>query len=108
LRLAPALPGVFDEVSENVENREKMLLQIDIEGDDPQALHVDFCGAHSVKGGAATFGFGEAAELTHLMETLRDKPAATRARSTWQQARWWTCASPKAWSSFAPRSTDWA
>ena len=29
--------------------------------------------AHSIKGGAATFGFSDVAELTHIMETLLDK-----------------------------------
>jgi len=32
-----------------------------------------FRGAHSIKGGAATFGYTDIAEFTHVMETLLDK-----------------------------------
>ena len=52
---------------------EQMLLQIDIESADDEELNAIFRCAHSVKGGAATFGFGDVAELTHQMETLLDK-----------------------------------
>ena len=36
-------------------------------------LNAIFRCAHSIKGGAATFGFADVAELTHQMETLLDK-----------------------------------
>lgn len=43
---------------------------VGIETADDEALTAIFRGAHSVKGGAATFGFADMAELTHQMETL--------------------------------------
>jgi two-component system chemotaxis sensor kinase CheA len=63
----------FEEAGENLENMEQMLLQIDIEAADDEELNAIFRCAHSVKGGAATFGFSDVAELTHQMETLLDK-----------------------------------
>jgi len=63
----------FEEAGENLENMERMLLQIDIAAADDEELNAIFRCAHSVKGGAATFGFSDVAELTHQMETLLDK-----------------------------------
>ncbi len=63
----------FEEAGENLERMERQLLDIDIEVADDEDLNSIFRCAHSVKGGAATFGFGDVAELTHQMETLLDK-----------------------------------
>jgi two-component system chemotaxis sensor kinase CheA len=63
----------FEEAGENLDNMEQMLLAIDIESADDETLNAIFRCAHSVKGGAATFGFKDVAELTHQMETLLDK-----------------------------------
>jgi two-component system, chemotaxis family, sensor kinase CheA len=63
----------FEEAGENLENMERMLLAIDVEAADDEELNAIFRCAHSVKGGAATFGFTDVAELTHQMETLLDK-----------------------------------
>src|SRR5689334_2816300 len=63
----------FEEAGENLANMEQMLLSIDIEAADDEDLNAIFRCAHSVKGGAATFGFSDVAELTHQMETLLDK-----------------------------------
>ena len=63
----------FEEAGENLENMEQMLLQIDLTAADDEELNAIFRCAHSVKGGAATFGFSDVAELTHQMETLLDK-----------------------------------
>ncbi len=63
----------FEEAGENLDNMEQMLLHIDITSADDEELNAIFRCAHSVKGGAATFGFGDVAELTHQMETLLDK-----------------------------------
>jgi two-component system chemotaxis sensor kinase CheA len=52
---------------------EQMLLNLDIDSPDEEQLNAIFRCAHSVKGGAATFGFSDVAELTHQMETLLDK-----------------------------------
>jgi len=63
----------YEEAGENLEQMEQLLLEIDIEAADDEQLNAIFRCAHSVKGGAATFGFGDVAELTHQMETLLDK-----------------------------------
>ncbi len=63
----------FEEAGENLETMEQMLLNLDIENADEEELNAIFRCAHSVKGGAATFGFNDVAELTHQMETLLDK-----------------------------------
>ncbi len=63
----------FEEAGENLERMEQLLLEIDIVSADDETLNSIFRCAHSVKGGAATFGFSDVAELTHEMETLLDK-----------------------------------
>eukprot|EP01036_Dinobryon_divergens_P049866 gene49866-66799_t len=63
----------FEEAGENLELMEQKLLTMDIETADDEELNAIFRCAHSVKGGAATFGFADVAELTHHMETLLDK-----------------------------------
>ena len=63
----------FEEAGENLERMEAQLLEINIEAADDEELNSIFRCAHSVKGGAATFGFADVAELTHQMETLLDK-----------------------------------
>ncbi len=63
----------FEEAGENLERMEQQLLGIDIQTADDEMLNSIFRCAHSVKGGAATFGFSDVAELTHQMETLLDK-----------------------------------
>ena len=52
---------------------EQMLLSLDLTSADDEELNAIVRCAHSVKGGAATFGFTDVAELTHQMETLLDK-----------------------------------
>ncbi len=39
----------------------------------PEQLNAIFRAAHSIKGGAGTFGFGVLQETTHLMENLLDE-----------------------------------
>ena len=63
----------FEEAGENLDTMEQMLLALDIAHSDEEELNAIFRCAHSVKGGAATFGFNDVAELTHQMETLLDK-----------------------------------
>jgi len=63
----------FEEAGENLDTMEQMLLTLDIDNADDEELNAIFRCAHSVKGGAATFGFADVAELTHQMETLLDK-----------------------------------
>jgi two-component system, chemotaxis family, sensor kinase CheA len=63
----------FEEAGENLDQMEQMLLQLDLEQADDEELNAIFRCAHSIKGGAATFGFADVAELTHQMESLLDK-----------------------------------
>ena len=63
----------FEEAGENLELMERLLLGLDIAAASDEDLNAIFRCAHSIKGGAATFGFADVAELTHQMETLLDK-----------------------------------
>ena len=63
----------FEEAGENLDTMEQQLLGLDLTEADDEELNAIFRCAHSIKGGAATFGFADVAELTHQMETLLDK-----------------------------------
>ena len=63
----------FEEAAENLDQMEQLLLSLDIQAADEEQLNAIFRCAHSVKGGAATFGFADVAELTHRMESLLDR-----------------------------------
>jgi two-component system chemotaxis sensor kinase CheA len=63
----------FEEAGENLDQMEQLLLELDLSEADDEELNAVFRCAHSIKGGAATFGFADVAELTHQMETLLDK-----------------------------------
>jgi two-component system, chemotaxis family, sensor kinase CheA len=66
--------GVFyEEAGENLTNMEALLLETDESNADDESLNAIFRCAHSIKGGAATFGFQDVADLTHVMETLLDR-----------------------------------
>ncbi|PWF21209.1 chemotaxis protein CheA [Corticimicrobacter populi] len=63
----------FDEADELLADMERLLLELDVEQPDMEHLNAIFRAAHSIKGGAATFGcFGVLAETTHLLESLLD------------------------------------
>ena len=63
----------FEEAGENLASFENLLLNLDLEAPDDEDLNAIFRAAHSIKGGSATFGFTDVAELTHVLETLLDK-----------------------------------
>ena len=63
----------FEEAGENLDLMEQMLLNLNVDSADDEELNAIFRCAHSIKGGAATFGFSDVAELTHQMESLLDK-----------------------------------
>jgi two-component system chemotaxis sensor kinase CheA len=63
----------FEEAGENLASMEQLLLGLDVAAPEDETLHAIFRCAHSIKGGAATFGFEDLAALTHTMETLLDK-----------------------------------
>ena len=66
-------PLFFDEARENLDAMERSLLKFDPQADAREQLDAIFRAAHSVKGGAAAFGFANVAEFTHLMESLLDR-----------------------------------
>ena len=63
----------FEEAAENLDQMEQMLLGLDPHAAADEDLNGIFRCAHSIKGGAATFGFSDVAELTHHMESLLDR-----------------------------------
>jgi len=63
----------FEEAGENLDQMEHMLLNLDLVNANDEELNGIFRCAHSIKGGSATFGFSDVAELTHQMESLLDK-----------------------------------
>ena len=63
----------FEEAGENLDQMEQMLLDLDLSAANDEELNGIFRCAHSIKGGAATFGFSDVAELTHQMESLLDR-----------------------------------
>ena len=63
----------FEEASENLDQMEQMLLSLDLSAANDEELNGIFRCAHSIKGGAATFGFSDVTELTHRMEGLLDR-----------------------------------
>lgn len=63
----------FEESREGLGAMESGLLAIESARSDAETIHVIFRAAHSIKGGAATFGFTAVSDLTHLLETLLDE-----------------------------------
>ncbi|PNM24092.1 chemotaxis protein CheA [Yersinia enterocolitica] len=62
----------FDEADELLADMEQHLLLLDPLAPDKEQLNAIFRAAHSIKGGAATFGFTVLQETTHLLENLLD------------------------------------
>ncbi|AWP75399.1 chemotaxis protein CheA [Bordetella bronchiseptica] len=63
----------FDEADELLAQMEQLLLELDVGAPDIEQLNAIFRAAHSIKGGAATFGcFQKLAGTTHLLENLLD------------------------------------
>jgi len=63
----------FDETEELLAEMEKLLLAIDVAAPDSEDLNAIFRAAHSIKGGASTFGLNDLAEVTHVLESLLDR-----------------------------------
>jgi two-component system, chemotaxis family, sensor kinase CheA len=63
----------FDETEELLAEMEKLLLAIDIEAPDDEDLNAIFRAAHSIKGGAGTFGLTDLTDITHVLESLLDR-----------------------------------
>src|SRR5579871_577900 len=62
----------FEESFEGLDAMESRLLNLDVNAD-RETINSIFRAAHSIKGGAATFGFMEVSNFTHGVETLLDE-----------------------------------
>jgi two-component system chemotaxis sensor kinase CheA len=62
----------FEECLEGLDVMETGMLRLD-ESTDIEDLNAIFRAAHSIKGGAGTFGFPDISAFTHVMETLLDE-----------------------------------
>ncbi|WP_201743433.1 chemotaxis protein CheA [Dickeya undicola] len=62
----------FDEADELLADMEQHLLQLDPLAPDTEQMNAIFRAAHSIKGGAGTFGFTVLQETTHILENLLD------------------------------------
>ncbi len=67
------LQTFFEESFEGLDTMEAGLLSLDPEQPDVEVLHNVFRAAHSIKGGAGTFGLTAISDFTHRMETLLDR-----------------------------------
>ena len=63
----------FEETAEHLADMEMLLLALDVAEPSMDDLNAIFRAAHSIKGGAGTFGFTDMADVTHILETLLDK-----------------------------------
>ncbi|PRF78269.1 chemotaxis protein CheA [Burkholderia multivorans] len=63
----------FDEADELLAQMEQLLLNLDVGSPDAEDLAAIFRAAHSIKGGAATFGFSALTDTTHILESLLDR-----------------------------------
>jgi len=62
----------FEESLEGLDTMESGLLTLE-DGADRETINTIFRAAHSIKGGAGTFGFMEISQFTHSVETLLDE-----------------------------------
>ncbi|MYL24650.1 chemotaxis protein CheA [Halomonas alkaliantarctica] len=62
----------FEEAEELLADMEQHLLELDVEDPDSEQLNAIFRAAHSIKGGAGTFGFTALQKTTHIFENLLD------------------------------------
>ncbi|TVP50503.1 MAG: chemotaxis protein CheA [Halomonas sp.] len=62
----------FEEAEELLSDMEQHLLELDVDDPDSEQLNAIFRAAHSIKGGAGTFGFTVLQKTTHILENLLD------------------------------------
>ncbi|MDR5905781.1 chemotaxis protein CheA [Franzmannia qiaohouensis] len=62
----------FEEAEELLGDMERHLLELDLDDPDAEQLNAIFRAAHSIKGGAGTFGFDVLQHTTHLFENILD------------------------------------
>ncbi|MBV1776717.1 chemotaxis protein CheW [Burkholderiaceae bacterium DAT-1] len=63
----------FEEASEHLASMESLLLALNLESPEAEDLNAIFRAAHSIKGGAATFGFDDLKDVTHILENQLDR-----------------------------------
>ncbi len=63
----------FDETEELLADLERLLLTVNIDEPDLEDINAIFRIAHSIKGGAATFGYSDLIDITHVLESMLDK-----------------------------------
>ena len=63
----------YEESLEGLAAMEAGLLNLDIGTPDPEVINTVFRAAHSIKGGAGTFGLTDIAQFTHILETTLDE-----------------------------------
>ncbi len=63
----------FEESFEGLDAMEMGLLSMQEGSPDAETINTIFRAAHSIKGGAGTFGFSQVSEFTHGLETLLDQ-----------------------------------
>ncbi|TVV45314.1 chemotaxis protein CheA [Thalassolituus sp. C2-1] len=63
----------FEESFEGLDVMESQLLDLQPQEVDAESVNTIFRAAHSIKGGAGTFGFMQVSEFTHVVETLLDE-----------------------------------
>jgi two-component system chemotaxis sensor kinase CheA len=68
----------FEESLEGLDAMEAALLALDSGSTDAELVHTIFRAAHSIKGGAATFGFADVAAFTHVAESLLEEVRSGR------------------------------
>ncbi|MGY4516954.1 chemotaxis protein CheA [Lysobacter sp. HA18] len=66
----------FEESREGLDTAESGLLGMEAGRSDADTINAIFRAAHSIKGGAGTFGFKYISDFTHVMETLLDEARA--------------------------------
>lgn len=63
----------IEESVEGLDAMEAALMELDVESIDDEVINTIFRSAHSIKGGAGTFGFSALTGFTHVLETLLDE-----------------------------------
>ena len=73
LDLSRFAKAFFEEAQEHLYSLESLLIAVDIHSPDDETLNAIFRAVHSVKGGAAAFGFTALTSFTHEFESLLDR-----------------------------------
>jgi two-component system chemotaxis sensor kinase CheA len=80
IELSQFISTFLEESYEGLDIMESGLLNFN--SSDEEAINTIFRAAHSIKGGAGTFGFNDVADFTHDVETLLDEMRSDKQEST--------------------------